>query len=83
MISTGLPSEVAATRRLEGTNAAPTVPTGDFETDGGNVSFGPVLIAEGLVASATRPLLFLLIKMGLRLTTEVGARCTGRRGGGR
>jgi hypothetical protein len=69
---------VATTGKLEGTDPTPAVTTGDLEADGSDMSLGPVLIAERLVAPATRPSLSFLIEAGLRLAADVVARCASR-----
>ena len=78
---TRIPSEVATTGGPEGTDPTPAVTTSDLETDGSDMSLGPVLIAERFVASATRPSLGLFVEVRLRLTADVGAGRAGQRGG--
>lgn len=53
LLSTRLPPEVAATRKFVHTNPAPTISACDFESDGSDVPFSPVLITEDPFASAT------------------------------
>jgi len=76
------PLEVATARKFERTDPAPAVTTGNFQAHSGNVSLGPILIAERLVAAATGPLLRFLVEVRLRLTADVGAGCVDRGGGG-
>ena len=72
---TSLASEVAATRRLQRTNLAPAVTTGNLETHGGDVSFGSIFVTESLVASSAGPLLCLLVEERPSLTADVSAHC--------
>ena len=83
LLPTGLPPKVATAGKLESTDPTPAVTAGDFETDGGDMPFSSVLIAERLVAPATRPLLGFLVEVGLRLMADVVTRCGDRRGGRR
>ena len=78
-----VPSKVAATRMFERADPATAVTTSNFETHGGDVSIGPVLVTERLLASATKPPLCLLVEVGQRLATDLGVRCANRRGGRR
>jgi len=64
---------VATARIFERADPAPAVTTGNFQAHGGNVSLGPILIAERLVAASAGPLLRFLVEVGLRLTANVGA----------
>lgn len=80
---TRLPLKVAATRMPERADLTQAVTTSDLEAHGGDVSIGPVLIAELLPASTTSPLLGLLVEVGLRLAADVVVRCADRGGGRR
>lgn len=80
---TRLPLKVTTTGRPEDTDSTAAVTTGDLETDGSDMTFGPILIAERLVTPATGPLLRFLVEVWLRLMADVVARCAGRSGGRR
>ena len=67
----------------KGADFTPAVTTLDLDTDGGDVSLGPILVAERLVASTARPCLGFAVEVGLGLTTGFVARHAGRGGGRR
>lgn len=78
-----LAPEVAATRKVERADPTPTIAAGNFETHGGNVPVGSILITEHLVASSAGPLLRLLVEVRLGSTADVGAHRADRGGGRR
>lgn len=83
LLPTRLPSEVTTAGSREGADPTPAVTTGDLDADGGNVTFGPILITERLAASAAGPLLGFVVEVGSGLSTGLVARRAGRGGGRR
>jgi len=65
--------EVATTREVEGADLTPAVTAGDLTTHGVDMSFSPMFVTEGLMASSAGPSLLLLVEVRERLAADFRA----------